>query len=90
MDEIIFNGKKFSSRLDAFVYICKIENNNFPVKLFLHSDIYYVRAHLEEKFKREFSLKEVQKMTLDKSWQWCTSPQTLTNEKGELETQHAK
>lgn len=57
---VTYNNKEFSDRLYLLEHLLINNINKIPYGLFLHSNIYYIRAALEYKFKREFSYKELQ------------------------------
>lgn len=67
----------FGDRLSVLVHLTKNNIEDFPEQnLFLLSKYYFVRAALESKFNRDFSLAEVRKIINDTSWQWRDSFQT--------------
>lgn len=66
----------YGDRLALLVGIIKSQENdpNNMGNNFLHSRIYYIRAALEEKFNRHFSLVEIKRIINDKSWQTQGTP----------------
>lgn len=80
----------FGDRLSVLVYLSRNNIDDFPeANLFLLSKYYFVRAALEAKFNRNFSLKEVRRIINDTSWQWRDSFQTQEYIKERYQTPNA-
>lgn len=58
---IRYNNNTYTDYLDLMYFLIR-NNNELDHKLFPHSSIYFIRYHLQEKFNRKFSLKEVKKL----------------------------
>ena len=66
-------GQKFNDRLELLTWYIQYGINPDP-NMFLPSQVYFIRAALEEKFQRHFSISEVNRIIKDKSWQWRDAP----------------
>jgi hypothetical protein len=61
---VIYKNIKFSDYVDLWSFLVYKEENlsvNME-RMFPHSSIFYMRAHLEEKFQRKFTVMEIKKL----------------------------
>lgn len=69
---IIFSNKKYPGYIELF-YDLAHKYENKPLFKILRgippSKVFFVKAALEEKFKRKFLFKEVKEIIKDKTWQ---------------------
>ena len=73
-----YKERIFNNRLELLDF-CFRTHSLIPFKGFLHSNYYFCRIALEEKFQREFTYREVKRILNDKTWQWRTSSQSYKN-----------
>ena len=70
---ILFKGKKYLNYIDL-LYSQIRNSETIDTHNYLYSKVFYCKAALENKFKKEFQLKEVKEILADKSWQKPSTP----------------
>lgn len=90
---ITYNDKKYLGYLELFYEL----NEQYKVnqrelinrldRIIPPSKVFFVKAALEEKFKRRFKFKEVLEIMKDRSWQW-RKPSLNINKQLEVKKTH--
>ena len=61
---ITYQGKKYPSYVEVFLAMC---NEDIPLRpnVFPHSKYFYIKAHLKEKFNKEYSVNTIRNIIVE-------------------------